>query len=159
LTRSKVKVTGLLNFRQLAKPCMLAAMTAAPLRDFLVNPCFLKFVCSSSESACTVNDVELRTPRSNIRELAMAMLQIEQMIESRYLNPPLGMQAEAVCVFFTSFCNVAVFIIFMCVYELDCNFCVCLKFAIVSVSGESVVRVICVFVSILFLLIQLDENL
>jgi len=39
LTRSKVKVnlTGLLNFRQLAKPCMLAAMTAAPLRGFLVN--------------------------------------------------------------------------------------------------------------------------
>jgi len=37
LTRSKVKVTGLLNFRQLAKPYMLAAMTAAPLRGFLVN--------------------------------------------------------------------------------------------------------------------------
>jgi len=39
LTRSKVKVnlTGLLNFRQLAKPCMLAAMTAAPLRGFLVS--------------------------------------------------------------------------------------------------------------------------
>jgi len=38
LTQSKVKVslTGLLNFRQLAKPCMLAAMTAAPLRGFLV---------------------------------------------------------------------------------------------------------------------------
>jgi len=38
LTRSKVmvKVTGLLNFRQLAKPSMLAAMTAAPLRGFLV---------------------------------------------------------------------------------------------------------------------------
>jgi len=38
LIRSKVKVniTGLLNFRQLAKPCMLAAMTAAPLRGFLV---------------------------------------------------------------------------------------------------------------------------
>ena len=38
LTRSKikVKVTGLLNFRQLAKPCMLAAMTAAPLWGFLV---------------------------------------------------------------------------------------------------------------------------
>ena len=38
LTRSKVKVkvTGLLNFRQLGKPCMLAAMTAAPLRGFLV---------------------------------------------------------------------------------------------------------------------------
>jgi len=38
LTRSKVKVnlTGLLNFRQLAKQCMLAAMTAAPLRGFLV---------------------------------------------------------------------------------------------------------------------------
>jgi len=29
-------VTGLLNFRQLAKPCVLAAMTAAPLRGFLV---------------------------------------------------------------------------------------------------------------------------
>jgi len=26
-------------FRQLAKPCMLAAMTAAPLRGFLVGPC------------------------------------------------------------------------------------------------------------------------
>jgi len=38
LTRSKVKVnlTGHLNFRQLAKPGMLAAMTAAPLRGFLV---------------------------------------------------------------------------------------------------------------------------
>jgi len=36
LTRSKVKVTGLLNFRRLAKPCMLAAMTAAPLQGFLV---------------------------------------------------------------------------------------------------------------------------
>ena len=38
LTRSnvKVKVTLLLNFRQLAKPCMLAAMTAAPVRGFLV---------------------------------------------------------------------------------------------------------------------------
>ena len=36
LTRSKVKVTGVLNFRQLAKPCMLAAMTAAPLQGFLV---------------------------------------------------------------------------------------------------------------------------
>jgi len=33
LTRSKVKVkvTGLLNFRRLAKPCMLAAMTVSPL--------------------------------------------------------------------------------------------------------------------------------
>jgi len=39
LTPSKVKVnvTGLLNFRQLAKLCMLAAMTAAPLRGFLVK--------------------------------------------------------------------------------------------------------------------------
>jgi len=39
LTRSKVKVkfTGLLNFPQLAKPCMLAAMTAAPLQGFLVT--------------------------------------------------------------------------------------------------------------------------
>jgi len=27
----KVKVTELLNFRQLAKPCMLAAMTVSPL--------------------------------------------------------------------------------------------------------------------------------
>jgi len=45
LTRSKVKVkvTGFLNFRQLAKPCKLAAMTAAPFRGFLVyymyTPC------------------------------------------------------------------------------------------------------------------------
>ena len=42
LTRSKVKikVMGLLNFPQLAKPCMLAAMTAAPLRGFLVQIAF-----------------------------------------------------------------------------------------------------------------------
>jgi len=37
LTRSKVKVTGHLNFRKLSKPCMLVAMTAAPLRGFLVR--------------------------------------------------------------------------------------------------------------------------
>ena len=36
LTWSKIKVKGLLNFRQLAKPCILVAMTAAPLRGFLV---------------------------------------------------------------------------------------------------------------------------
>jgi len=38
-SKVKVKVTGLFNFRQLAKPCMLAAMTAAPLRGFLVHQC------------------------------------------------------------------------------------------------------------------------
>jgi len=44
LTRSKVnvKVTGLLNFRQLAKPCVLAAMTPAPLRGFLVYCMFVR---------------------------------------------------------------------------------------------------------------------
>ena len=36
VTPSKVKVTEHLNFRQLSKPCMLVAMTAAPLRSFLV---------------------------------------------------------------------------------------------------------------------------
>jgi len=38
LTRSKVKVkvTGLLNFRKLPKPCVLAAMTVSPLQGFLV---------------------------------------------------------------------------------------------------------------------------
>jgi len=43
LTRSKIKakVGRLLNFRQLAKPCMLAAMTAAPFQGFLVGPCLL----------------------------------------------------------------------------------------------------------------------
>jgi len=35
LSKVKVKVTRLLNFRELAKPCMLAAMTAAPLQGFL----------------------------------------------------------------------------------------------------------------------------
>jgi len=34
--KGKVNLSGLLNFRQLAKPCMLAAMPAAPLRGFLV---------------------------------------------------------------------------------------------------------------------------
>jgi len=66
LTRSKVKVTGLLNFRQLAKPCMLAAMTAAALRGFLVltenkieNASFF-YICSllrsqkMSKQSCSV---------------------------------------------------------------------------------------------------------
>jgi len=48
LTRSKVKVnvTGLLNFRQLAKPCMLAAMSAAPLRGFLTVIVILLEYCT-----------------------------------------------------------------------------------------------------------------
>jgi len=47
---------------------------------------------------------ELKTPRSSIRELAMAMLQIEQMVESRYLNPPLGtsLQKFSFCYILTS---------------------------------------------------------
>jgi len=43
-TKVKVKVTGLLNFRQLAKPCMLVAMTTAPiagLSGFLLVPSFI----------------------------------------------------------------------------------------------------------------------
>jgi len=55
-SKVKVKVTGILNFRQLAKPCMLAAMTAAPLRGFLVewanavaknNVSMLKVLCNA----------------------------------------------------------------------------------------------------------------
>jgi len=44
LSKVTVKVTGLLNFRQLAKPCMLAAMTAAPLRGFLVVSWYFWFI-------------------------------------------------------------------------------------------------------------------
>jgi len=53
LTRSivKVKLTGLLNFRQLAKPCMLAAMTAAPLRGFLVPHYFVSISLLTGEKA------------------------------------------------------------------------------------------------------------
>jgi len=64
MTRStvKVKVTGLLNVQQLAQPCMLAAMTAAPLQSFLV--CFKlckhggpknrgHYYCSHSQNART----------------------------------------------------------------------------------------------------------
>ena len=43
-SKVKVKVTGLLNFRQLAKPCMLVAMTAASLRGFLVL-CYMLWFC------------------------------------------------------------------------------------------------------------------
>jgi len=47
LTRSKVKVTvtGLLNFQQLVKPCMLAAMTAASLWGFLVFNVLMNSLC------------------------------------------------------------------------------------------------------------------
>jgi len=41
LTQCKVKVTGLLNFRKLAKPCMLAVMAAAPvagLSGYVIRP-------------------------------------------------------------------------------------------------------------------------
>jgi len=51
LSKVKVKVTGLMNFRQLAKPCMLAAMTAAPLRGFLVSFCSAGFSWSRHGSA------------------------------------------------------------------------------------------------------------
>jgi len=42
LTRSKVKVkvTGLLHFRKLAKSCMLVAMTVSPLRGMVLNKTF-----------------------------------------------------------------------------------------------------------------------
>ena len=58
LTRSnvKVKVTGLLNFRQLAKPCMLAAMTAAPLRGFLVL-CMLPVSVARSSDIFTIGRI------------------------------------------------------------------------------------------------------
>jgi len=48
LTRSniKVNVTELLNFRQLAKPCMLAVITAGPLRGFLVRKMLLMIMHS-----------------------------------------------------------------------------------------------------------------
>jgi len=37
-SRVKVKVTGLLNFRKLANPCMLAAMTISPLSGLSGQP-------------------------------------------------------------------------------------------------------------------------
>jgi len=53
LTRSKVKVniTGLLNFQQLAKPCMLAVITTAPLRGFLVEFPSLKAIARVQTSS------------------------------------------------------------------------------------------------------------
>jgi len=56
LTRSKVKdkVTGLLNFRKLAKPRMLTAMTVSPLAGFLVPrwrpSAILNLLCVCSDS-------------------------------------------------------------------------------------------------------------
>jgi len=56
LTPSKVKVnlSGLLNFQQLAKPCMLAAMTAAPLQVFLVIDVY-SFFLVGHEPAIEIN--------------------------------------------------------------------------------------------------------
>jgi len=52
LTRSKVKVevTGLLNFRKLASPCMLASMTVSPFAT----------VSGLCLAVCDVVDVMLR---------------------------------------------------------------------------------------------------
>jgi len=83
LTRSKVKVkvTGLLNFWQLAKPCMLAAMTTAPLRGFLVIGWML-FVkpnqqCQSTEG---INATYLKIKYCNL--LFVFLLHSEMMIVS-----------------------------------------------------------------------------
>ena len=65
LTRSKVKVTGLLNSRQLAKPCMRAAMTAAPLRGFLVSERELTFAICCRPSVCRMS-VTLVCPRQAV---------------------------------------------------------------------------------------------
>jgi len=84
LTRSKVKVnlTRLLNFRKLTKPCMLAAMTAAPLRGFLVNVCFndstynvhnWKQMASQLMSACITRHKNLSTSQYQVRDLALRM--------------------------------------------------------------------------------------
>jgi len=62
LTRSKVKVkvTGLSNFRQLAKPCMLAAMTAAPLRGFLVDPAdWFRLLSTQKYSALSIKSAHI----------------------------------------------------------------------------------------------------
>ena len=61
LTRSKVKVkvTGLLNLRKFAKPCMLAAMTAAPLRGFLVPRWRLSAILDLSDVIETHDNVIL----------------------------------------------------------------------------------------------------
>jgi len=65
-SKVKVKVTGLLNFRQLAKPCMLAAMTAARFRDFWLT-CFaghfssLSFllIADSNTATCRADSVNM----------------------------------------------------------------------------------------------------
>jgi len=64
LTRSKVKVnlSGLLNFRQLAKPCMLAAMTAAPLRGFLVFHLFHYFIVQPIQDCCKLSPIQFTPP-------------------------------------------------------------------------------------------------
>jgi len=67
LSKVKVKVTGLLNFRQLAKPCMLAAMTAAPLRGFLVKFTFyftFRFLCNLGiAQGCTQGGIKGFVPQ------------------------------------------------------------------------------------------------
>jgi len=54
LTRSKVrvKVTGLLNFQKLAKPCMPAAMTIRPLAGLsgCLRVCFYFCLCRVTRS-------------------------------------------------------------------------------------------------------------
>lgn len=38
-----------------------------------------------------------------VRDLAMALLQIEQMIDAKYLNPPLGMYFGVICMLWPLF--------------------------------------------------------
>ena len=67
LTRSKVKVKGLLNFRQLAKLCMLAVMTAAPLRGFLVTDWML-FLTPNQQCQSTEGNYILLTADSKYHD-------------------------------------------------------------------------------------------
>jgi len=64
---------------------------------FILRIIFRHFECRSSECASSIGGAEYKTPRNNIHELAIAILQVEQMVESKYLNPPLGTRTRLFC--------------------------------------------------------------
>ena len=48
------------------------------------------FIFKSADEVATANSNENRQLGSIVKDMAMALLQIEQMVDTRFVNPPLG---------------------------------------------------------------------
>jgi len=83
MTRSKVKVMGLLNFRQIAKPCMLAAMTVSPLEGLSGFISFQFSFCTVFSSFQFQFSSQVRIHKLNVGVI-MSLIQVFQFLLSSF---------------------------------------------------------------------------